>query len=74
MSIADARRDLPSSYCSVACDSGQAIKTERLWKEFILDPSQWWDNRLAKVQCLHSERKSLSREGCIFDWDVDQVL
>ncbi|KAJ7533582.1 hypothetical protein O6H91_13G056000 [Diphasiastrum complanatum] len=25
--------------------SGQALRAKRLWEEFFLDPSQWWDNR-----------------------------
>ena len=44
---------LERPHCIVKCDADQALKTERLWKELISDPSQWWDNRLAKVQYLH---------------------
>jgi hypothetical protein len=33
----------------VAFDSGEAQTKEQLWKEYFADPSQWWDNRVAKV-------------------------
>ncbi len=36
--------DLKGSY--FATPSGQR---EKLWREFLLDPSQWWDHRSEKV-------------------------
>ncbi|KAG0581800.1 hypothetical protein M758_3G008300 [Ceratodon purpureus] len=29
--------------------SGEAQTKEQLWKEYFADPSQWWDNRVAKI-------------------------
>jgi hypothetical protein len=29
--------------------AGQKRVIEKLWQEFFLDPSQWWDHRSEKV-------------------------
>jgi len=32
-----------------AFDPEEAQVKEQLWKEYVADPSQWWDNRIGKV-------------------------
>jgi hypothetical protein len=29
--------------------AGKKMIVEKLWQEFFMDPSQWWDNRPEKV-------------------------
>jgi hypothetical protein len=30
--------------------AGKKMIIEKLWQEFFVDPSQWWDNRPEKVR------------------------
>jgi len=60
--------------------AGKKMIVEKLWQEFFVDPSQWWDNRPEKadasilISSIKRHRRhfgsiaNLTRCGCKQNW------